>query len=992
MSYGADRAGPLGHLRIGLQRARSRSDVSVLELRRPGPRSRAGTRRGSRRRALRDRAGGDGGPAGRRAQLRRAWSTAGARGPYGFYEALDYTRSRLPEGEPVAIVRAYMAHHQGMTLVALVNVLRDGLMRERFHARAHRPGHGSAVAGARPAGRGGRAPSRGRGGGAGPRARVRGARLPPIHVPARSDAADAPALQWAIRGDADGGRLRLQPLRRPGHHPVARGHHARCLGHVHLPARRPERGGLVGRVPAHRRRAGRLPRDVLRRPRGDPATRRRHHDHARGAGVARGRRRDAPGVAHEPRDADPGDRGDVVRRDRAGAAARRTPRIRPSPICSSRRTRSPSSGPPGHAPDRSAPEPSVWAAHIVAVEGQAGGGPQYETDRGRFLGRGRGIRTPMAVIDGRPLSNTAGSVLDPIFSLRRRVRLGPGESVPVVFSTLVAPSREAAIALAEKYRDPASFERTATLAWTQAQVQLHHLGIGADEAHLFQELASRILYSDPTLRAARGRADAQRGGDPRPSGATRSPATFPSSWCGSTSPRIAGIVRQLLRAHEYWRMKGLAVDLVILNEKAQSYTQELQSSLEALVRASQSASWHERHERHGYVFILRKDLLSSAGPRLPAGGRPGRLAESTGDARRAAGAAPGCSGRGPPRAAAPRRGDGLVDDAPPSAARARVLQWPGGLRRRTDASTSRSWGRGNGRRLPGSTSSRIPASASRCRSPAPDTRGRRTAARTSSPRGRTIRSVTRRGRRSTCGTRKPEALWGPTVLPIREEAWPYVAQHGQGYSRFEHTAHGIALDLLQFVPLEDPVKISRLDHREPIGPRPTAVGDRVRRVGAGRVAQRRRPVRRDGDRRSDTGALLARNAWNVDFGDRVAFADLGGRQTAWTGRPDRVPRPQRDARPSGALRSAGSGSRAGSAPGSIPAPRSRRWSSCRRAVAWRSSFCSARRRAAEEARALVDRYRAIGPRSRAPSGDDAAGMTSSARSRSRRRTGRWTSC
>ena len=143
----------------------------------------------------------------------------------------------------------------------------------------------------------------------------------------------------------------------------------------------------------------------------------------------------------------------------------------------------------------------------------------------------------MSVIDGRPLSNTAGSVLDPIFSLRRRVRLAPGESARLVFSTLVAPSREAALALADKYRDPATFERTVTLAWTQAQVQLHHLGIGADEAHLFQDLASRILYSDPTLRPS---ADVLKRNSSGPSALwpTGSPATSRSSWSGSTSPRI----------------------------------------------------------------------------------------------------------------------------------------------------------------------------------------------------------------------------------------------------------------------------------------------------------------------------------------------------------------------------------------------------------------------------------------------------------------------
>ena len=103
---------------------------------------------------------------------------------------------------------------------------------------------------------------------------------------------------------------------------------------------------------------------------------------------------------------------------------------------------------------RSPDEAPVWAAHVVVVEGETVGGAQYETDRARFLGRGRGIRTPMSVVDGRPLSNTTGAVLDPIFSLRHRVRLAAGASAHLTFSTLVSSSREAALDLADKYHDP----------------------------------------------------------------------------------------------------------------------------------------------------------------------------------------------------------------------------------------------------------------------------------------------------------------------------------------------------------------------------------------------------------------------------------------------------------------------------------------------------------------------------------------------------------
>ncbi len=210
---------------------------------------------------------------------------------------------------------------------------------------------------------------------------------------------------------------------------------------------------------------------------------------------------------------------------------------------------------------------------------------QYETDRARFLGRDHSVRSAVSVIDGRPLSNTVGAVLDPIFSLRYRVSLAPGAAVHATFSTGVAASREEALDLADKYREPAVYERAAILAWTQAQVQLHHLGIDSDEAHLFQRLANRILYSDPSLR-------------PSPTLLERNESGAPGLWAHGISGDLPivlvridetedlDIVRQLLRAHEYWRLKVLDVDLVILNEHGATYAQHLHDSLETLVRGA----------------------------------------------------------------------------------------------------------------------------------------------------------------------------------------------------------------------------------------------------------------------------------------------------------------------------------------------------------------------------------------------------------------------
>ena len=119
---------------------------------------------------------------------------------------------------------------------------------------------------------------------------------------------------------------------------------------------------------------------------------------------------------------------------------------------------------------RSSDEPSVWAAHLLVTGEESTGALEYETDRARFIGRARDLRNPASIIDGRPLSGTTGPVLDPVLSLRRTVRIAPGKTAHLVFSTLVARTREDVLNIADKYRDARIMERTRTLAWTQAQV------------------------------------------------------------------------------------------------------------------------------------------------------------------------------------------------------------------------------------------------------------------------------------------------------------------------------------------------------------------------------------------------------------------------------------------------------------------------------------------------------------------------------------------
>ena len=803
---------------------------------------------------------------------------AGASGTYGLFEALDYTGSRLPEGSRVAVVRTYMAHHQGMLLGALANVLHGGVMRARFHAEPivqatelllqERTPRDVAVAR--------------------PRAEEVTAAadvrefIPPVvrrftspHGPVRTHLLSNGRYAVMLTAAGSGySRWRNIALTRwqedvtrdeAGMHVYLRDvHGGRIWSAGYQPSgSEPESYEVVFSEDRARiaRRDGAIATtlDVIVSPEED----------------AEIRRVSLTNLGPRARTIELTSYAEVVLTTPAADAAHPAfsnlfvdtecaPEF--DALLATRRPRAPDEG-------------QIWLAHTVAAEGDRVGDLQWETDRARFLGRGRGIRAPLAMVGSPSLSNSVGSVLDPIVSLRLQVRIRPGATVRIVFSTMVAQSREEALSLAEKYHDAAIFDRAATLAWTQAQVQLHHIGIGADEAHLFQSLARRILYSERSLRPS---ADvlAHDSGGPATLWAHGISGDIPIVVVRIDEPEDAGIVRQLLRAHEYWRMKQLAVDLVILNDRAPSYVQDLQLLLEALVRTSQSSGPSEGHEPRGSVFILRADRLTmpqrevlQAVARAVLSSRRGTLAEQIARSHGFEMAKPS-----PLRRPTARKPPTVVE-LPPSeleffngrggfAADGReyvtildgekqtpapwinVIANPLFGFQVSESGSGYTWS-GNSRENKLTPWSNDPVS---------------------DPPGEAIY------------VRDEETgdLWGPTALPIREESHRYLARHGQGYSRFEHVSHGISLELLQFVPLEDAIKVSRLTLTNESG--------RSRRLSVTAYVEWVLGVSRSGSAPfivtaidPPTGAILARNTWNSDFGGCVAFVDLGGAQTAWTG-------------------------------------------------------------------------------------------------------------
>jgi cyclic beta-1,2-glucan synthetase len=801
---------------------------------------------------------------------------AGALGPYGFYEALDYTSSRLPEGERAAVVRAMMAHHQGMTIVSLANVLEDRVMRRRFHAepavqatelllQERTP---STVAVARP------------------RAEEVSTHLhvrdfvPPVLRRFRSPHDATPRAHLLSNGRytvmmtaAGSGFSRWQgrDVTR-WREDVTRD----CWGtYIFL---RDVGNGRVwsagyqpsGAEPDFYEAIYSEDRVEIQRRDGSLAT--ALHVVVSAEDDAEIRQVSVTNLGTRPREIEITSFAELVLAP--GAADRAHPAFSnlfvqtefASGLEAILATRRP----------REAEEKPIWIAHVAAVEGETVGAVQYETDRARFLGRGRGIRNAGSIEDGRPLSNTAGPVLDPIISLRRRVRLPAGATARVHFATLAADSRGKALELADKYRERAAFERTATLAWTQAQVQLRHLGITSDEAHLFQRVATRILYSDPTLRAPAHVLLRNRKG---------ASALWPYGISGDLpivllridDPGEQDIVRQLLRAHEYWRMKGLAVDLVIVNEQATSYGQDLREALESLMRAYAQAPASGGPERIGGIFLLRRDLLSAedhdllrTAARVVLLSLHGTLAEQVVRLLRREPA-----GR-PPRPQPPRA---PTADVPPPQIDLEFFNGLGGFgqegREYVTILGEGQWTPAPWINVIANPSFGFFVSESGCGA---------------------AWSINSQQNQLTPWSNDPVSdppgeailvrdeetgeIWGPTALPVRD-AWPYVARHGQGYSRFEHESRGIALELTQFVPLADPVKISVLTlenrSRRPRTISVTAYAEWV--LGSQRGASAPFLIT---ERDAETGALFARNPWNEQFARRVAFADLGGRQTAWT--------------------------------------------------------------------------------------------------------------
>jgi cyclic beta-1,2-glucan synthetase len=523
---------------------------------------------------------------------------------------------------------------------------------------------------------------------------------------------------------------------------------------------------------------------------------------------------------------------------------------------------------------RSQEEKPPWLLHLMVGQGGQQGEISCETDRFKFVGRGGTMANPAAMQTISPLSNTVGSVLDPILSLRRTVSVPPDESVVVDLVFGVTESREATLAHVEKYQSSRMADRAFDLAWTHSQVTLRQLNASEAEAQLYGRLAGALIYADPARRA-------------NPSILLNNRRGQSGLWSYGISGdapivllRISDgtkmeIVRQLIQAHSYWRMKGLTVDLVIMNEDVSVYRQSLQDQITSLISSGIEA---QMLDKPGGIFVRRLEqipnedrvLLQSAA-RIVLDDEKGTLTEQLEHRRVLDPSVP---------ALTPTR-SGFADRPKPLPPH--ELIFPNGLGGFTrdgheyvitlqpGQMTPAPWVNVLANPNFGTVISESGAAYTWTE----NSHEFRLTPWSDDP----VQDTT--GEAFYIRDEQTGRFWSPTPLPARG-ATPYVIRHGFGYTVFEHTENGIASELWVYVAMDAPVKFSVLKLRNVSGrPRRLSVISYWEWVLGDLRQKSLLHVQTEVDLK--TGALLARNYYNTEFPDRIVFIDVNDATRSLTG-------------------------------------------------------------------------------------------------------------
>ncbi|MCE9604344.1 MAG: cyclic beta 1-2 glucan synthetase [Planctomycetia bacterium] len=515
---------------------------------------------------------------------------------------------------------------------------------------------------------------------------------------------------------------------------------------------------------------------------------------------------------------------------------------------------------------RSAEEVPPWMVHLMTVQGTTVGEASFETDRMRFVGRSRSLSSPAAMDSGAILSDSEGAVLDPSVSIRRVLLIAPNETVRVDFVTGVAVSRDAAAVIMDKYHDSRLSDRVFELAWTHSSILLRQLNATEAEAQVYTRSAGSLIYASSLRRAKPALIGSNRRGQSGLWGYGIS-GDLPIVLVRIRDQANMELVRQAVQAHAYWRLKGLKIDLVVWNEDDSVYRQTLQDAIHDLIVSSPEGVMFDKP---GGIFIRRGEQISEEDrtllltvARMVLFDDAGTFAEQI--ERRGRSDLFPSPFKPVRRPAAPRlstaehvRSDlvffnglgGFTSDGREyvtilNAERTTPAPWVNVLANPyfgtvvSESGSAYTW-------IENSHEFRL--------TPWYDD------------------PVT-----DVCGEafylrdEQSGRFWSPTPLPARGKE-PYTTRHGFGYSIFEHTEDDIATELCMFVATDAPVKFIKLKIANRSGrPRSLSVTGYWEWVLGELRDKTLMHVVTELD--SATGALFARNAYSTEFSERVAFVD-----------------------------------------------------------------------------------------------------------------------
>ncbi len=812
----------------------------------------------------------------------------GLAGRYGFYEAIDYTASRLPRGHSSAVIRSFMAHHQGMVLLSFAYLLLDRPMQKRFVSDTMFQATTLLLEERVP--------------------KVGTLQLHTVRFAAMHAIANDQETSVRIINSASTPVPEVQLLSN-SHYRVmvtnAGGGYSRWKDLAVTRWREDATSDSWGTFCYLRDEATGKFWSNTHQPTGKVAD---TYEAIFSEGRAEFRRRDLDYDTHTEIVASPEDpielrRVHICNRARVSRTIEITSYAevvlatpdadvlhpafsnlfvqtevihQPQAILCTRRPRSRDERPP-------------WMFHLMTVHGAKSSEVSFETDRMQFIGRGRTTASPIALSSNSALSGSQGSVLDPIVSIRHRITLDPQQTVVIDIVSGIGETRDAAITLVEKYQDRRLADRVFELSWTHSQVVLRQINASEAEAQLYTRLAGSVVYANASLRAD-------------PSILIRNRRTQSGLWGYAISgdlpivllqisdPANLDLVRQLVKAHAYWRIKGLVVDLVIWNEDRGGYRQLLQEQIMGLIAAGIEA---QVIDRPGGIFVRSSEHMSNEDrtlfesvARVIISDKRGTLAEQM---HRRSLSEVLASHLNLPQLKPTRTYRASSEGA---ATEALALPPPNEL----------TFFNGLGGFTPDGREYVVTTMRGKT-TPAPWVNV------LANPHFGTI--VSESGMAYTWGENAHEFrltpwhndpvtdnggetfylrdeesghFWSPTSLPCGGVS-PYVTRHGFGVSTFEHVENGIRTQLTVFVALDDAIKFSVLKVSNESG--------RTRRISAtGYVEWVLGDLRAKSAMHVITGidalsgAVHARNAYNTEFAEHVAFFDVDDSTRTFTG--DRV--------------------------------------------------------------------------------------------------------